>query len=43
MPNALIVNFAICKEMVHLEDPEHKISGVLTLENMMLIKDNKQV
>lgn len=44
MPDALIVaNFAISKEIVRLDDSELKILGILTLENMVLIKVNKQV
>ena len=43
MPDALIVvNLAISKEIVRLEDSELKIAGTLTQENMAFVKENKQ-
>ena len=44
MPDALIVvNLAIYKNTIRLEDSELKIAGTLTLENMVFIEENKQV
>ena len=44
MLNILIVmNFVIFKEIVRLEDSELKIVGTLTLENTIIIEENKLV
>ena len=41
MPEALIVlNWAISKEIVRLEDSELKIARTFTLENMAFIEEN---
>lgn len=38
-----MVNLAIYKNIVRLEDSELKIAGSLTLENMVFIDRNRQV
>ena len=44
MLNILIVmNFVIFKEIVRLKDSELKIVGTLTLENTIIIEENKLV
>lgn len=43
MPSALtVVNLAISKETVRLEDSKLKIAGALTLEKMVFVDNNKQ-
>lgn len=39
----IVVNLVISKEIVRLENLEFKVAGTLTLEEMILQKENKQV